>query len=93
MNIASAKRRKITLDKNYNILNYNGEIASVVHQYNWHKDILTKINKKFDDANFNYTAYKERQLEKYLLSKNERIKFGLIISILLIINIVVLYIS
>ena len=88
MNIASAKRRKITLDKNYNILNYNGEIASVVHQYNWHKDILTKIDRKFDDANFNYTVYKEQQLKKYLLSKYEKIKFGLIISILFIINVV-----
>ena len=41
------KRENITLDSNDNILNFRNEIASVIHQYDRHPDILMKIQKKF----------------------------------------------
>ena len=88
MNIAMTKRDRITLDENDNILNYNGEIASVVHQYDRHRDIVKKMNRKYNDINFNYTAFKEEQLKKEILERNETIKFGFIIFIVFIITVI-----
>ena len=47
MHIGVTKRKKIILDNNNNILNFNGEIASVVHQYERHKDLVKILDKKF----------------------------------------------
>ena len=49
MNLANTKRDKIILDKNENILNFNGEIASVIHQYDRFPDIVEKMDKKYKD--------------------------------------------
>ena len=37
---AIVSRNKISLDNNDNILNYDGKIAHVIHQYNRHPDII-----------------------------------------------------
>ena len=58
MTIGLSKRENLTLDQNDNLINYNGQIAAVVHQYNRHNDIVNKMNIKFNDdnykSNFNY---------------------------------------
>jgi len=40
-------RKNIVLDKNNNILNYNGQIASIIHQYDRHPDIKRIIKEKY----------------------------------------------
>lgn len=47
MTIGITKRNKIILDKQNNILNFKGEIASVIHQYDRKRDIALKIIHKF----------------------------------------------
>jgi hypothetical protein len=47
MTIGWNKRENITLDSNDNILNFRGEVAYVIHQYDRHKDLLMKIQEKF----------------------------------------------
>ena len=81
MHIAMTQRENIILDKDDNILNFNGEIASVVHQYDRHMDLIRKMNRKFNDEDFKYTDYKKRLQNKNILSKNEIIKFCFIFFI------------
>ena len=40
------KREYINIDIENNILNFNGKVASIVHQYDRHKDILNLIFEK-----------------------------------------------
>ena len=47
MTIGRTKRANIELDANQNILNFGGEIAAVVHQYDRKLDIVTIIKNKF----------------------------------------------
>lgn len=47
MTIGWNKKENITLDSNDNILNFRGEVAYVIHQYDRHKDISMKIQEKF----------------------------------------------
>ena len=93
MHIGETKRKRIILDNNDNILNYNGEIASVFHQYNRHKDIVEKMNQKFNDEDLNKTIYKKSQQDKNILSKKEIIKFCFIFLIIfIIIFMIIIYI-
>ena len=70
MTIGATKRNKINLDNNDNILNFNGKIAAVVHQYDRHKDLVEKMDKKYDDKNFNYNFSVD--IDK---NENNKIKF------------------
>ena len=45
--IGLTPRENINLDSKNNILNFKGEIASVIHQYDRKPDIISKINDKF----------------------------------------------
>jgi hypothetical protein len=47
MTIGLTKRKKITLDKRNKILNFRGEIASIVHQYDRKLDILNLMKYKY----------------------------------------------
>ena len=47
MTIGLTERNNIILDNQDNILNFGGEIAAVIHQYDKKCDILIKIYKKF----------------------------------------------
>ena len=47
MTIGITNRQNIVLDQQNNILNFAGEIASVIHQYDRKRDIVEKIIKKF----------------------------------------------
>ena len=49
MTICITKRKKITLDSENNVLNFKGEIAAIVHQYDRKPDITRKMNKKYSD--------------------------------------------
>ena len=62
MSLAGTNRSRLHLDKDNNILNYNGQIAAVVHQYDRYYDITAKFNKKFNGRNFNYFSYKNESL-------------------------------
>ena len=93
MHIGKTNREKIILDNNDNILNFNGEIASVFHQYNRHKDIVEKMNQKFNDEDLNKTIYKKGQQYKNILSKKEINKFCFIFLIIfIIIFLIIIYI-
>lgn len=47
MTLGLTLRKNIRLDKSNNIINYNGYIASIIHQYDRHPDIKKKIIEKF----------------------------------------------
>ena len=47
MTIGITNRSNIILDSQDNILNFEGEIAYIIHQYNRKKDIIIKIYKKY----------------------------------------------
>ena len=61
MTIGLTKREKIFIDKDNNILNYDGQIAAVIHQYDRKLDITKMINMKFNDSNINIYALKKRK--------------------------------
>ena len=71
------------MDKNYNILNYNGEIAAVVHQYDRKHSIVSKLKTKFNDSFFyinNSLFIKENKSNSFIKLKLE-IKFFFMLSI------------
>ena len=47
MTIGVTKRHNLILDSQDNILNFEGEIASVIHQYDRKPDIVEKVLRKF----------------------------------------------
>ena len=47
MTIGLTKRKNILLDSKDNILNFNGKIAAVIHQYDRKGDIVKIIKKKY----------------------------------------------
>ena len=47
MTIGLTKRENIILDSHSNILNFKGEIAAIIHQYDRKPDIVAKIRRKF----------------------------------------------
>ena len=49
-------KQDISLDNDTNLINFDGQIAAVVHQYDKIPERLEKINKKFDDINLNITS-------------------------------------
>lgn len=46
-----AKIEKLFFDENDNLLNYNGQIAAVVHQYDRKPSIYRRLKKKYDGFN------------------------------------------
>lgn len=77
MTIGFTERKKIFLDSNNNILNYKGEIAPVIHQYDRKKDILEKILKKFlflDNRRINNCNESNNLFIYKNISKNKNIK-------------------
>ena len=84
-----SNRKNIVLDNDNNILNYNGQIAAVVHQYDRKHDIVSKLKVKFNDSFLyinNGTIINERKntLNNFIKSKFVN-KFFLIIFFLLFI--------
>ena len=47
LTLGLTERTKINLDSQQNILNFNNQVASIVHQYDRHPDIGRKIREKF----------------------------------------------
>ena len=60
MTIGLTKRKKISIDNDDNILNYDGKIAAVIHQYDRKLYITKKFNKKFNDTINNLSLFKKR---------------------------------
>jgi len=67
MTIGRTQRENIILDLNNNVLNFGGEIAAVIHQYDRKRDIAIKIKKKFLYNNF--TRVIDCKNQKNLLNK------------------------
>ena len=89
LTIGMSNRKNIVLDNDNNILNYNGQIAAVVHQYDRKHDIVSKLKVKFNDSFLyinNGTIINERKntLNNFIKSKFVN-KFFLIIFFLLFI--------
>ena len=81
LTIGMSNKKNILLDNNDNILNYNGEIAAVVHQYDRKHNIVSKLKTKFNDSFFyinNSFFIKERKNKL-----NRFIKYFFIIIIFL----------
>ena len=54
LTLGLTKRNKINLDSDNNILNFNNQIASIVHQYDRYKDIKKIIKQKYcPELNYN----------------------------------------
>lgn len=84
MTIGSANRKNISFDSEHNILNYKGEIASLVHQYDRFPDILHSIKKKFDhDIKINNNNFKSNNLFIYCIILLVFICFVIIVLALL----------
>ena len=68
MTIGTANRKNLLFDSNKNILNYKGEIAALVHQYDRFPDILHRIKKKFDhDIKINNDNYESNSIYIYCI--------------------------
>lgn len=82
MTIGLTNDSNIKLDDKNNVLNGNGEIAAVVHQYDRKQFIVTKINKKFfNKKNKKKKIYKSKYNNKLFL----RFGFPLFIIFVIII--------
>lgn len=57
MTIGITKRENIHFDSENNMLNGNGEIAAVVHQYNRFRDIIILMKNKYCSEKNNYRKY------------------------------------
>lgn len=92
LTIGMSNKKNILLDNNDNILNYNGEIAAVVHQYDRKHNIVSKLKTKFNDSFFyinNSFFIKERKNKL-----NRFIKyFFMIIIFLFVIMAYLIYLS
>ena len=92
LTIGMSNKKNILLDNNDNILNYNGEIAAVVHQYDRKHNIVSKLKTKFNDSFFyinNSFIIKERKNKL-----NRFIKyFFMIIIFLFVIMAYLIYLS
>ena len=86
LTIGMSNRKNIFLDNDDIILNYNGQIAAVVHQYDRKHDILSKLKVKFKDSFLYINNGNERKntLNNFIKSKFVN-KFFLIIFFLLFI--------
>ena len=60
MTIGLTKSKDIILDSNNNILNFKGEIASVIHQYDRNPDLTTKVIKKYSPELLIFREFKTK---------------------------------
>ena len=87
-------KQDVKLDSDTNLINFDGQIAAVAHQYDKIQERLEKINKKFDDTNLNITSIlieNEKQNEKEInlgKSRNKSIFKKIFIIIIIIIIII-----
>ena len=86
MTLGISKQEEIKMDKDDNIVNFNGEIAAVIHQYDKTEERTNKISNKYND-NFDIDTFmKEREKEIITFKKrNFNKKIIIIIFITLII--------
>ena len=87
MTIGRTKRANIELDANQNILNFGGEIAAVVHQYDRKLDIVTIIKNKFLCSNITkVTNFKKSRKNKITISFYLSLQLLIIILLIRIFN-------
>ena len=76
LTLGLTKRNKIKLDSENNILNFNNQIASIVHQYDRHKDIKKIIKQKYcPELNYNKKIF-------FLFMMNQTFMLMLLLKIL-----------
>ena len=71
------------------MLNYDGKITCVVHQYDRMLDITIKFNKKFDDTNLNINDYVNKNNNNNLNNARKKSKIkNIYLSIIIVIIII-----
>ena len=98
LTIGKSNIKNIFLDNNDNILNYNGEIAAVVHQYDRKHSIASKMKAKFNDSYFyinNSFLIKERKnkFNNFIKTKLAIKSFFMILFLVIIIMTYFIYLS
>ena len=87
-------KQDISLDNDINLINFDGQIAAVIHQYDKVPERLEKINKKYDDTNLNITSIlieNEKEKENNLgKSQNKSVYKNIFLFIIIIIIIMVM---
>ena len=86
MTICITKRKKITLDSENNVLNFKGEIAAIVHQYDRKPDITRKMNKKYSDDILNKYLELKKIIEAKKINEEYKAKMKLKMRIKIIIK-------
>lgn len=95
MTICVTKRNKIILDNDDNVLNFQGKIAAIVHQYDRKPDIIRKMNRKYSDDilnkyyNINKIEEDKRVNEEYLAQKKYKNRIKIIRKTILIIILII----
>ena len=74
MTIGLTKRNNIIFDSKQNILNFRGEIASLVHQYDRKPDIVKIIINRFCPELINNKIKRDTMIKKNIFIKNNRYK-------------------
>lgn len=74
MTICVTKRDKISLDSDNNVLNFQGKVAAIVHQYDRKPDIVRKFNGKYNDEVLNKYFTSEKIIEANKVKKENSLK-------------------
>ena len=89
MTLCITNRSNIKLDSDDNVLNFKGEVAAVVHQYDRKHDITEIMRRKYSDDVFNNYINKTLNFDRFNRHKNfnnafvRKIKIKRIIKIIL----------
>ena len=83
MTLGLTRKEKIIIDSDDNILNFKGEVAAVIHQYDRKPELVKKVKNKYcPEIGFyeklisnNYEYHKKKRLDeiKYISKKNKNI--------------------
>ena len=91
-------KQNVSLDNDNNLINFDGQIAAVVHQYDKVPERVEIINKKYNDTNLNITSIlieNEKENEKVInlgKSQNKSVYKNIFIIIIFIIIIIIIII-
>lgn len=100
MTIGIPRRKNIALDNETNILNYNGEIAAVIHQYDRHKYFVEKMMEKYLNLNMiSFTPNNQTEnslndkkgLKDFIALKETKYKILLLFAIIIAGSLLVYY--
>jgi len=84
LTLATANPKNFMIDSEDNILNGNGEIAAVIHQYNRYNNITSKILNKYSSDSIKeneYNNYNKIEFSKSFLKKSQLFKDHIYLSL------------